>query len=95
MEGIQFLLLAKTLGTQSATIAIKEIEKEMTHLHKNLRIAIMGCPVNGPGEAKEADLGIACNKGSGVIFKKGKVLRQVPEEQLLDALLQEIEKTEN
>lgn len=74
---------------------VSRAEKEMTHLHKNLRIAIMGCPVNGPGEAKEADLGIACNKGSGVIFKKGKVLRQVPEEQLLDALLQEIEKTEN
>ena len=74
---------------------VSRAEKEMTHLHKNLRIAIMGCPVNGPGEAKEADLGIACSKGSGVIFKKGKVLRQVPEEQLLDALLQEIEKTEN
>lgn len=74
---------------------VSRAEKELTHLHKNLRIAIMGCPVNGPGEAKEADLGIACNKGSGVIFKKGKVLRQVPEEQLLDALLQEIEKTEN
>ena len=74
---------------------VSRAEKEMTHLHKNLRTAIMGCPVNGPGEAKEADLGIACSKGSGVIFKKGKVLRQVPEEQLLDALLQEIEKTEN
>lgn len=74
---------------------VSRAEKELTHLHKNLRIAIMGCPVNGPGEAKEADLGIACSKGSGVIFKKGKVLRQVPEEQLLDALLQEIEKTEN
>lgn len=74
---------------------VSRAEKEMTHLHKNLRIAIMGCPVNGPGEAKEADLGIACSKGSGVIFKKGKVLCQVPEEQLLDALLQEIEKTEN
>lgn len=74
---------------------VSRAEKELTHMHKNLRIAIMGCPVNGPGEAKEADLGIACSKGSGVIFKKGKVLRQVPEEQLLDALLQEIEKTEN
>lgn len=74
---------------------VSRAEKELTHQHKNLRIAIMGCPVNGPGEAKEADLGIACSKGSGVIFKKGKVLCQVPEEQLLDALLQEIEKTEN
>lgn len=51
----------------------------------------MGCPVNGPGEAKEADIGIAAGKGTGILFKKGVVLRKVPEEELLSALIEEIE----
>ena len=51
----------------------------------------MGCIVNGPGEAKEADIGIAGGKGAGIIFKKGKVLKSVPEAQLLSELLREIE----
>ncbi len=52
----------------------------------------MGCVVNGPGEAHEADLGVAGGVGMGLIFKKGEVIRKVPEEQLLDALLEEIDK---
>ena len=63
-------------------------------MQKNIKVAIMGCPVNGPGEAREADFGIAGNKGQGVLFKKGKVIRQVPEDQLLTALIEEIEKAE-
>jgi len=51
----------------------------------------MGCVVNGPGEAKEADLGIAGGKGEGLLFKKGEVLRKVPEESLLSELMKEIE----
>ena len=50
----------------------------------------MGCAVNGPGEAREADFGIAGGKGSGLVFRKGKILRSVPEDQLIDALMEEI-----
>jgi (E)-4-hydroxy-3-methylbut-2-enyl-diphosphate synthase len=50
----------------------------------------MGCVVNGPGEAKDADIGIACGKDKGIIFRKGKVVRTVPEENLLEALMAEV-----
>jgi len=58
-----------------------------------IKVAVMGCVVNGPGEAKEADFGIAGGKGSGIVFAHGKVLRTVPEAQLVPALLEEIEKS--
>ena len=57
---------------------------------KTLKVAVMGCVVNGPGEAKEADLGIAGGKGEGLLIRKGEVIRKVPEEKLLDALREEI-----
>ncbi len=69
-----------------------QVEQAVSKLDKQLTIAVMGCAVNGPGEAREADLGIAGGKGAGLVFKKGKLLRKVSEEQLLAALLQEIEK---
>lgn len=59
---------------------------------KSLKVAVMGCVVNGPGEAKEADLGIAGGKGEGLLIKKGKIIRKVPEEQLLEVLREEIAK---
>ena len=52
----------------------------------------MGCPVNGPGEAREADIGIACGHGEGLIFSKGEIIKKVPEDMLLSELLSEIEK---
>ena len=52
----------------------------------------MGCVVNGPGEAREADIGIAGGDGCGLVFNKGEVIRKVPEEQLVDALMDEIDK---
>lgn len=67
-------------------------EKELSKFDKNLKVAIMGCAVNGPGEAREADLGIAGGDGCGILFKKGKVLRKVKETDLLDELIFEIEK---
>lgn len=57
-----------------------------------LTIAVMGCVVNGPGEAREADFGLAGGKGEGIIFAKGKIIRKVPENQLVEALWTEIEK---
>jgi (E)-4-hydroxy-3-methylbut-2-enyl-diphosphate synthase len=56
-------------------------------------VAIMGCVVNGPGEAREADIGIAGGKGLGLLFAKGKMVRKVAEKELLGSLLQEIKKT--
>jgi (E)-4-hydroxy-3-methylbut-2-enyl-diphosphate synthase len=62
------------------------------NLEKPLTIAVMGCVVNGPGEAREADFGMAGGKGRGILFKKGEIIRRVKEEELLDALLEEIGK---
>ncbi|MDA8233803.1 MAG: flavodoxin-dependent (E)-4-hydroxy-3-methylbut-2-enyl-diphosphate synthase [Clostridia bacterium] len=70
----------------------EEVEQRIQHLDKPLKVAIMGCVVNGPGEAREADIGIAGGKGVGLLFKKGEVVRKVPEEQLVETLLEEIEK---
>ena len=60
--------------------------------HLNVKVAVMGCVVNGPGEAREADLGIAGGIGEGLLIRKGEVIRKVPEEQLLEALRQELMK---
>ncbi|ERJ84159.1 4-hydroxy-3-methylbut-2-en-1-yl diphosphate synthase [Peptostreptococcaceae bacterium oral taxon 113 str. W5053] len=74
---------------------IEIVNKAYSKLEKidaSLTIAIMGCPVNGPGEAREADYGIAGENGKGIIFKKGHIIRRVDEDKLLDGLLEEIEK---
>ena len=59
---------------------------------KNVKVALMGCIVNGPGEAREADIGIAGGKGEGLLFRKGEIIKKVPEDKLLDALIWELEK---
>jgi (E)-4-hydroxy-3-methylbut-2-enyl-diphosphate synthase len=71
---------------------VKTVEKKLVKIKKPLTVAIMGCVVNGPGEAKEADVGIAGGKGAGLIFKKGKVMRKLKEEKLTDSLIDEIKK---
>jgi len=70
---------------------VKEVRRRTRNVRKHVRIAVMGCVVNGPGEAKEADLGIASGKGSGLLFKKGEKLRIVPEAEIVDALLKELQ----
>lgn len=70
----------------------RAVEEKTASLDIPLTIAVMGCAVNGPGEAREADLGIAGGKGEGLLFVKGKIIRKVPESQLLEALWEEIEK---
>jgi len=69
-----------------------EIERRCAKIDKPLRVAVMGCVVNGPGEAKDADIGIAGGDGRGVIFKHGQIVRTVEEAQLVDALMEEIER---
>jgi (E)-4-hydroxy-3-methylbut-2-enyl-diphosphate synthase len=71
------------------TVAAR-VEKAVLDLRQPLTVAVMGCTVNGPGEAKEADIGLACGRGGGVIFKKGKVLRRVPAARMADDLIAEI-----
>lgn len=67
------------------------VEKALSKMRTPLKVAVMGCPVNGPGEAKEADVGIAGGKGRGILFKRGKIVGTFDEANLLDALLKEIE----
>lgn len=69
-----------------------QVEERLKSVQKPIKVAVMGCVVNGPGEAKEADIGIAGGVGCGVLFKKGEILRKVPEGEILDALMEEIEK---
>jgi (E)-4-hydroxy-3-methylbut-2-enyl-diphosphate synthase len=69
-----------------------EIEEKLNNIDKNITVAVMGCVVNGPGEAKEADIGIAGGDGCAIIFKKGEILRKVSEDNIISELLCEIEK---
>ena len=73
---------------------VDQVEKELMSKPLSIKIAIMGCIVNGPGEAKEADIGIAGGNGTGILFKKGKVIKKFPQEQLVKVLLQEVEEYE-
>ena len=70
----------------------EELERRLEDCDKPITVAVMGCVVNGPGEASAADIGVAGGKGEGLIFRHGEVLYKVAQEKLLDALLEEIEK---
>ncbi len=70
----------------------EEVERRLKTCTKPITVAVMGCVVNGPGEASAADVGIAGGKGEGLIFRKGEILYKVPQERLVDALMDEIEK---
>ncbi len=70
-----------------------EVDAMLKLSDKNIKVAVMGCEVNGPGEAKDADVGIAAGAGRAIIFRKGEKVRVVPEDQMLTALMEEVEKT--
>ena len=70
---------------------VEEVEKALLETSSKVKIAIMGCVVNGPGEAKEADIGIAGADGSGILFRRGKVVKKFPQEKLVEVLLAEVE----
>ena len=92
-DGIKFVSCPTCGRTEIDLIGIaKEAEKRLAKINKNLTVAIMGCVVNGPGEANAADIGVAGGKGCGVIFKKGEIIAKLPENQLLDRLVEEVEK---
>ena len=73
----------------------ESVDRNLKEISKPIKVAVMGCVVNGPGEAKDADVGIACGKGKGAIFRKGKVVRTVAEKDFLDALMTEIKNLSN
>ena len=88
------LVSCPTCGrTQVDLIPIaQEVEKRLRTCEKPISVAVMGCVVNGPGEASDADVGVACGKGSALLFKHGQPVRKVTESQIVDALMEEIEK---
>lgn len=91
--GIELISCPTCGRTEIDLIGIaKKVEEKVENMNKNITIAVMGCVVNGPGEAKEADIGIAGGKGVGLIFKKGEIVKRVKEEELVDELMKEIEK---
>ncbi len=91
--GIRFVSCPTCGRTKIDLIKIaKEAEERFSDVDKDITVAIMGCVVNGPGEAREADIGLAGGDGCGVLFKNGEIIKKVSEEKLLDALAEEIEK---
>lgn len=91
-DGPQIVACPTCGRTKIALIPLAEqVEKLCESIDKPIKVAVMGCVVNGPGEAREADIGIAGGKGEGLIFKKGKILRKVPEDKLLEELKKEID----
>ncbi|MGL4790187.1 MAG: flavodoxin-dependent (E)-4-hydroxy-3-methylbut-2-enyl-diphosphate synthase [Anaerotignaceae bacterium] len=91
--GIEFISCPTCGRTEIDLISIaNQVEKKCKDINKNIKVAIMGCAVNGPGEAREADIGIAGGYGEGLIFKKGEIIKKVPENILIETLMDEINK---
>ena len=92
-DGVQFVSCPTCGRTRIDLVKTAgEVEERLRACKKNITVAVMGCVVNGPGEAKEADIGIAGGDGCGLVFKKGEILYKVSEDKLVDALMGEIEK---
>ena len=92
-SGIQFVSCPTCRRTRIDLVKIAgEVEERLRDCNKNIKVAVMGCVVNGPGEAREADIGIAGGDGCGLVFKKGEILYKVPEDKLVDALIDDVNK---
>ena len=91
-KGVPTLVACPTCGrTQIDLIPIaKEVEEFLQTINSNITVAVMGCAVNGPGEAREADIGIAGGVEEGLLFKKGKIIKKVPQEEIVEVLKKEI-----
>ena len=90
--GVEFISCPTCGRTEVDLIKIaNEVEEKLSKMNKDISVAVMGCAVNGPGEAREADIGIAAGRGGGLIIKKGEILYKVPEDELVTALMKEIE----
>ncbi len=94
-SGIQFVSCPTCGRTKIDLISLaNEVQERLRGCNRNIKVAVMGCVVNGPGEAREADYGIAGGDGMGLVFKKGEILYKVAEDKLVDALIDEINKDE-
>lgn len=92
-DGIEFVACPTCGRTKIDLISLANtVQERLSGIDKHIKVAVMGCVVNGPGEAKEADIGIAGGDGCALIFKKGEILRKVDEDMIIDELLKEIEK---
>lgn len=92
-RGVNFVSCPTCGRCQINLVEVAEtVERRLQGIDKRITVAVMGCAVNGPGEAREADVGIAGGKGEGLLFRNGEVIRKVPEDQLAEALLEEINK---
>lgn len=69
---------------------VRQIEERVKGIRKPVKVALLGCVVNGPGEASEADIGIAAGRGVGILYRKGEVVRRVKEEEIVEAVVEEI-----
>jgi (E)-4-hydroxy-3-methylbut-2-enyl-diphosphate synthase len=91
--GIEFVSCPTCGRCQIDLIGIAEkIEEKLSNIDKDIKVAVMGCAVNGPGEAREADIGIAGGKGEVLLFKKGEIIRKIPQQKAVEEFLEEINK---
>ena len=91
-RGVEIISCPTCARTEVDIIGIvREVEERLATVTKPVKVAIMGCVVNGPGEAADADVGVACGRGSAVLFSRGKIIKKVPECEIVDALLEEVE----
>ena len=92
-SGVEFVSCPTCGRTQIDLIKVaNEVEQRLAGCEKNIRVAVMGCAVNGPGEAREADIGIAGGKGEALLIRKGEIIRKIPQDRIVEELLAEIEK---
>jgi (E)-4-hydroxy-3-methylbut-2-enyl-diphosphate synthase len=92
-RGVTLISCPTCARTEVDLIPIAEkIDQVLRNVVEPVKVAVMGCAVNGPGEAREADVGVACGQGAGLIFRRGEILRKVPEERILDELLMEVKR---
>lgn len=90
-RGVQFVACPSCGRAEVDIIQIaQEVERRLRHIPAPVKVAVMGCAVNGPGEARMADLGIACGRGMGLVFQDGRIVASLPEEQLIDGLMQHV-----
>ncbi len=92
-DGVPELVSCPTCGRCEVDMIpiAKEVEERLAHVRKPVKVAVMGCVVNGPGEASDADVGVACGRGTAALFANGKIKRKIDESEIVDALMDEIE----
>lgn len=90
-RGVQLIACPSCGRAEVDIISIaQEVERRLARIDAPVKVAVMGCAVNGPGEARMADLGIACGRGMGLLFRGGRIVASLPEDKLVDALMEQV-----